>query len=349
MQQTLNRSNERPVLVVEGLFFESRTPALKEHPYLFWSLVSSICAAASFLFYRLTGKPVFVRTAVPLCLAMFLVPVGIKLGAAVLSSWSPSVDSFVVASRDDLKAWFRAQMRVFEGTAGMVIFGLVAGVVAVPSFISGGAFWGLQTAAGFALAIIIFLGGVFAGLGLFNVFCLSRIVWRLGQFNIKVEAHPFGVTSTGRALVKCFFIAAGIWCVFTSSATVGLRASWIPMLALAAPSVIFFVAAFVICQVPIHNRMLDFKRGELTRIQKTLDSLAPSRAEDLTDERRKQIQFFERKFTQALALPEWPFDWRALLSAGVSGLASVLPVILDLGMEVGKKVSHGKFHLPWSA
>ena len=133
-------------------------------------------------------------------------------------------------------------------------------------------------------------GGFFAGVGLFNMFCLSRIIWLLGKkFELKVERHPYGIMTTGNMLVKCYFVAAAIWFVFTFSAAFGLPSGWIPMAMLAAPSIIFFVAAFITCQIPIHNRMVDYKKAEILNIQKDLESLFPLHAENLTEERERRL------------------------------------------------------------
>ena len=72
-------------------------------------------------------------------------------------------------------------------------------------------------------------------------------------------------------LVKCYALIAVAWCFYTGSATWSLSGTWVPVLALATPAVIFFVGSFILCQFPLHRRMVQCKRTELIELDDVLD------------------------------------------------------------------------------
>lgn len=344
MQKKTINSDVESVLVINKLFFGNKSPLFKKNPYTFWFLIGATCLGTSACLFLSTKAAVFIRTALPLSIGIILVPFGIKLGAQVLNKWGVDVGNFTDHSFREVRDWFTNEVIVFSGTRSMINCGLMAGIVSTSVFGLGGAFENLETIPRFGLAFIILTAGFFAWIGIFSVFCMSRMIWRFGRFNLKVEKDPFGVMTTGKTLVKCYYIAAVIWCFFTSSATVGMSAGWIPMILLAVPSIIFFFFSFVTCQIPMHNKMIFWKRAELLKIKQTLNSLAPKNADDLTDTRKQQIEFFEKRFADVIALPEWPFDWKSMLGALISGLASVFPTLLDLSIETIKSASNGTSH-----
>jgi hypothetical protein len=323
-------------ILCDNLFFETKFSPCKSHPYIFWFLLSLLLVGLSLLLFFLQNEAVFILTAMPLAITLFLVPCGIKLGVIVMNNWAKEVRHFIIYPEQDVQTWFQNQGIVFEGTKGMIIWSLLVSVIALATFLLAGAFSNLNIFSSVALSLILLSSGFFAGVALYCLFCLGRVIWRFGRFSLKVHAHPFGVMTTGQALLKCYFIAAIIWCIYTSSATVGLAAEWIPMISLAVPSVIFFIVSFIVCQLPIHNKMVDFKRVELDEIEKTLESLIPKKLDELTQERRNQIEFIEKKRTEIIALPEWPFGWKSLLVTGLSGITSVLPTIISLSKEAFK-------------
>ena len=230
MQKNNANSKVEPVLVVHSYFFGTKAPILRKHPHVFWFLVGLACLGTSIYLFLYTRAVVFISAAVPLSIGIILVPFGIWLGAIVLDAWGVDVGNFVSNPPGDppvdIPSWFPNEVAVFSGNGSMIGRGLFSGVIATVVFGLGGAFSNLETVPRFGLASIILTAGFFAWVGVFNVFCVSRIIRRLGKFDLRVEMDPFGVMTTGKTLAKCYYIAAVIWCVFTSRATVGMRAGY---------------------------------------------------------------------------------------------------------------------------
>jgi hypothetical protein len=151
---------------------------------------------------------------------------------------------------------------------------------------------------------------------------------------LKVHEHRFGVLSVGNALFKVWMIIGAIWAIYTATAFVGYIGDsekdifWLePMLLLAYPTLPFILGSFVVCQIPLHRKMLAFKQAEITRIDQMLDDIRPSKVAQITGDRMDQIGFLEKQKEQLRALPDWPFSKISLLGTGASSFAAVLPMI----------------------
>jgi hypothetical protein len=183
-------------------------------------------------------------------------------------------------------------------------------------------------------ATIVGASTFLCGVAMAGLFFLSRAIWRLGRYPVVVTPHRFGVLSTGELLKKCFTVVALIWMVFSSCATGHMRARYVLLAFFAVPHVLFFLGAFVMCQLPLHKRMIESKGGMLLDLDKLQASLRPRQREDLTPERRQQLEFCSRVYREVYRLPEWPFDWRALTTVAVSGVTAIAPSIV-------KTIAHG--------
>jgi hypothetical protein len=340
------QSNDDSLIVVNELFYENPSLPCRRQFYLFWLAVGLIFIALSFIYFWYTEEPVFIFTAVPLSIGILAVPFGVKLGAIVLNAWGEDIPHFVMRSRKELRVWFHDQAKVFAGQRVMWFVGILFGFLSLVAFYCGGTFSRLHTGVGVILAIIIISAGFNAGVAGFNVFCLSRLIWRVGKFPIKVEPSPFGVMTTGRTLAKCYLLAGIIWSTFTLSSVTGFSPCWLPMVVIALPTIVFFAASFIICQIPMHQQMINFKRAELLKIDHSLESFRSLDVADLNEEKRKQVEFFEKRLVAIIALPEWPFGWKALSAAVISGIASVLPALISFSLGFLKSASGGSAHSP---
>lgn len=103
-----------------------------------------------------------------------------------------------------------------------------------------------------------------------------------------------------------------------------------PILVLALPSVVFLLTSFVVSQLRIHWRMLDFKREQLAEVRRSLRKLLDTSPQQLTQEEMARIEFLQNLEARTASLPEWPFGWRAMLGAVLTSFAAVFPMVLDV-------------------
>jgi len=186
------------------------------------------------------------------------------------------------------------------------------------------------------LCCLMALSAGLAGFGLDAIFATGRLIWRFGRrYRIVVRGHKFGVLSTGRVLGHCFLAVAIVAMIYYSSAIFGLKHlpadltyRNAPLLMLSAPTLIFIFASFVVCQIPLHIQIIEYKRNQLTDIERILDQLKTRINDNIGSILQRQIGFFENRRTQIMALPEWPFGFSALLAAIGSSIVPVLPSLI---------------------
>jgi len=144
----------------------------------------------------------------------------------------------------------------------------------------------------------------------------------------------------GRALVKCYALIAIIWCCYTASGVWG-GGEWIPMAALAVPTLVFFVSSFVVCQLPLHDCMVECKRAVLLELDDLLERLTPTSPIDLSQERQRQIDFCVAEMKRVNKWPEWPFSTGNL--SGVVGVSvgAITPQIIQIVLIIFKNSRSG--------
>jgi hypothetical protein len=210
----------------------------------------------------------------------------------------------------------------------MVAGGATTAVLALLAYSQGEYPIGYDSAEKLFAAAVVAFSSFLGGIGLYATVCMTRMIWRFADFEIIVKSHQFGVLSTGRVIVKCYFLVGSVWSIYTlatilGSPHLGIKAASVPLLLLVAPTFVIILASFVICQVPLHNKMVEFKRKELLKVEERLDRIGVA-FDELTDTIYRHIQFLEAERQRILGLPEWPFDFKDLLGAVVSSLTPAL-------------------------
>jgi hypothetical protein len=208
------------------LYFEEpvilrRVGWIEKHPHLFWCAGVTLCIIFAILLFSRTGSRSFLTTCIPICIGTLLVPLGIRAGYHVVLAWGLHLKEFIEAGQAEIERWYGGQLAVFKGSRKMELLGIAGGLLAVVAWAFAGAFDGLTLVPRLAMAALITLGGFAAGVGIINVYWLARLVWRLGEFHVRVDPHPFGILSTGTMLLQCYVIAAIIWCGFVASVSAG--------------------------------------------------------------------------------------------------------------------------------
>ena len=295
----------------------------------FWVILGMSCVTVSLSLYVATGaKPLLVRVA-PVSAGAALIPLGMKVIYGLLSGWESSLTTFVVRPKSEPQSWYRDQFEAFLRTPVPICVGFLWMALSIGAFSLAGTFGelGLQIKA----AAIVTLGfaAFVCGVGLTSIFYLGRVIWQLGSSPVTVAAHRFGVLSTGDILLKCYVVIAAIWCVYTSSAVWNVATGWITMVLLAVPAVFFIVGSFVVCQLPLHWRMVDFKHTLVRDLEQQIAALQAKNLDTLSDRERQLLVLLRSLSKEALPLPEWPFRWKALAGVFVFSIGAIAPAIVS--------------------
>jgi hypothetical protein len=317
----------------DGIYLIAAVRACSRRPLLAWCAIGSTLSLVVLLSLLLGHIPLPVAAALLLqVIAMLLTAIGMRVAAAIFSEWQKFIPGFL--RTDDLQRlqqWLMRENQVFYKSRTAVCFALGFALLAACTYT-----WGCRMYIGshplvmYLVPATLLLTGFVAGIAIANIFFFSRFVWRLGLFPIKVSQHSFGPLSTGHTMSILYLIAAGVWVCYTISA-IWLEDSWIPMLAHALPSLILFISSFVICQIPMHLRMLDHKRSEIMAIESLLNELEPGEPDELTKERSAKLEYYKAKLGEAMDLPEWPFQFSQLATISVSGFTAVgAPIAISL-------------------
>lgn len=166
-----------------------------------------------------------------------------------------------------------------------------------------------------------------------------RAVWNLGDLpgcKVRADHHRFGIQTVGDMLFKISCAAAGVWFFYALAIGTAIKLALpievvltSPIVVLVAiPTLVFIIGAFVICQIPLHQRMVDSKRAEILRLQSIADELVPSSAEAITDDMMRKRQFVETQLDRARSLPEWPFTRAAFVATALSAALSAAPTLI---------------------
>lgn len=314
----------------------------RKMPYAFWSLIFLITTATATAFAWNMPNP---RPYFGLCISQaagFLtVPLVFRFAYFRLSDWALAAQAFIKCGPDNpgVNAEERLEDKIayFRGTPVMYwVGGIVSGLAIVSFWSSGYPEVGFQSGSKAFSSLMVISSSFIAGMGIFAVLRTCLMLWEVGRCSVRVTKGRFGILLTGRVLVQCYFATAVAWSFYVCSAIIGatdlnsfLLEARTPILVLAIPTLAILFATFVACQIPLHNRMIEFKREELDRIEGILDRLKSSYSENISQELRDRIIFFEKQRDETTALPEWPFTSSALLGAAGSTATIVAPAILS--------------------
>jgi hypothetical protein len=344
--------------IVVPLVVCSVVPArLRKNPAWFWTLWTSVFALLSGISLAIAWQREDPRSYLGMCLPIAFgfisVPAAFKFCHARLVAWAQNVNTFAV--RDDApltlknvepKNWVLHELSFFGGSVGMYAAGIILGSWSLFAFYLGNYFDGLTEREAGYLCCLIALSAGLAGFGLDAIFRTSRLIWRFGRnYRIVVREHKFGVLSTGRALGHCFLAVAVVAMIYYSSAILGLKHlpgdltyRNAPLLMLSAPTLIFIFASFVVCQIPLHLQMIDYKKNQLTDIETILDQLKTRINDDISSMLQRQVGFFEGRRAQIMTLPEWPFGFNGLLTAIGSSIVPLVPSLIGFLVKASERM-----------
>jgi len=321
-------------------YFDLLLGRFEDRALWFWVSISLIGVATSYIFYLKTGLNRFLGTFMFLALGIGAVPIAMRAAYSITLNWTAIIPDFIKDGSDhmsDICKWIDRQFNELKQSRTPVIFAIAYSVFALVVFALGGAFESLTLRLELICILIVLISGFTCGIGLCVMGYLGRLIWRLGhylgQFDVRISDHSFGILSTGRTLLKCYIIIAIVWCIYTGSATAGLKQGWVPIGLLSLPAICFFIGSFIICQIPLHAQMVNVKRTELRHLEGILTKLSPSSDDDLDAGLTKKIEFLNSELQRVKNLPEWPFSAGSISGILMSALLTVAPQVVKLALS----------------
>lgn len=314
-------------------YFETLRVPGAAHMYT-WIFAGGLAGGAASLGFLRWRAPTLLGTFAVLGLCIAIVPLTMKAVFAVLLSWIPNVPTFLrqgQALRPEWEGWFQQVYDTFASSRVPCYVGIVEAAVAVLAFWAGGAIQRLPSVVALLCLVIAAGAGFVCGVGLASIFFLGRLIWLFGRhYAIRQSDHGYGILSTGRMLVKCYSLIAVAWCLVTTSAAWGINDMWLPILLLAVPALIFFVGSFVVCQFPLHRQMVECKRATLIELDDLLERLTPKEPDGMSEDRKRQLDFYLAEIERVRKWPEWPFHVGNLSGVLGASLGAIAPQLIKI-------------------
>jgi hypothetical protein len=306
------------------LYFERVPAILRRHPRATLAAIAALLLGSSLLAWPgdLRG---FLRQIVPVVAGMTLVPPAIRYCYDKLAAWHGTMPRFLRTSPTRFAGWLALERRLatnypVASATGLLLVTLV--LVSSPALARG-----LSAREGIDVCLVSALGAYVAGVALYYVAAFGMAIWRLGDFPVIVEAHQLGIRSVGRLMATTWSIAACLWFLYTLSGTTPTGVRIGPVLMLAGPTAALLLGSFVICQIPLHRRMLEYKDAQLERLQALMLELHEKGIDQLSGEELGRMKLLEERAAVVSALPEWPFQWSAFVRVASLSVSFILPKV----------------------
>lgn len=313
-------------------------PPLRRFFSLFWlaTFIALFCGAI-FFSRQSTNPASYIEWCSLQLLGSLSIPFVCSICRTWLAEWGDEAKSFVLdTSRANIDAWFNKELNFFRGAPKMYIFAAALAAASPPIELFGDYPVGLHSPDRLFATLVITISGAFIGIALYAMICGARTVWRFGvQFDVIVRSHKYGILRTGQLLLQCCYLITITWCLFLSSSILGNMNRNAPFLAFsnptwffAIPTALAVVSCFVVCQILIYKRMVEYKGQQLLSIEQALDKIRDLDPSFLDKEARDRVTFLEIQRAQIVSLPEWPFAFASFAGTVLSGgMVLITPVV----------------------
>jgi hypothetical protein len=327
-------------------WFEQKLPCPRKHTPLWWASIGLLFASVSVALWSKTGTRVFLFPFVPLSFGIALIPIATRISYNILLKWEKQVATFLKTDESSLRDFYEKRFIRGANSKAPIICGFLFNALSFTAFAKAGTFSQMAWYYGVVAGSLLFIINFFCGVVLCAMWFLAKFVWDLGGFDVQVSRHSYGITSTGPVLLKVYFLAAIVWFTISLSA---YRSdySWVLLIFLATPTFIFLSLSFIVIQIPLHERMREFKRKQLNELERILAELNPTNLEGCDIEKREKIEFYRRLEDSTNQLPEWPFKWGSYIGVIGTSLAAMAPTIISYLLQAGR-IKFSWFLLPLS-
>lgn len=261
-----------------------------------------------------------------------LTPCILELGLSMLSQWCKSVLQFVTSRPPTaIIQWFNNGMLAINNERRMWAFALTFSIaVGIFEWIDQ-AFVQTDLIAKAAMIIISSASTVACGSAVYYLIGGCMLISRVGEFEVWVEPHPFGVMATGRMLVRIFLLVTTLYLAYTLTAP--LRPTWEGKIiwVWVAIAGTLIVTMFLLPQIRIHETMLEYKHSQLRTIEKRIREASDRFQQQPTTDNAKILQGLKEHRRDIIDLPEWPFDWLNLVNVlTISVSPSLITALINL-------------------
>lgn len=321
---TLGLPSGGPRALWFGWFFHK-----SDRPTLWWLLVGVVLALPTTIFaWRLADPEPFLCTAIPMIVGIVLMPLASRRCYLAFAGWQETTPCFVRATKAELDEWLGT---VTDELLRYAIMNTVGGLLALLSLLSFGKAQGWSLAPHTVwLALLVATASYFAGVALCHMFVLTTAIRGLGRFKVRVENHAIGTAGVGALLINCWRWALGIWAVITCSALSRHGVAAGPLGFIAAPALVGLVFMFLASQLPLHRRMVEYKREKLRELHERAAIHLDQTVDQLDDDGIKQLALLDQLIARVSALPEWPLGGKGLLGMSSLSLVGLLPHLKGL-------------------
>jgi hypothetical protein len=312
-----------------------------------WFLVSVTVTLIGLLIFKLAVPQShgYGWIALTLGLGVFTIPLVFRLSLRLLLNWVEHFPNFITDDPEAARALFLRKMRFFRGSRAMYLTGAIIAAAAVYTYLTGGFFDGLPVMPVLYISALIAASAFFAGMGLYAVLSGTRAIFQIGdQHSIRIELDKFGVMSTGIVMTRIFLAIGLAWSLYLLSAfaessevLLGLPVITPPMLILAIPTFVFFLATFFVSLVPYCKQMIQFKRKRILELTRMLEETRPKSGLDLDTQTIAKIEFLEKQRKNVIDLPEWPIFRGTFLGIFASSIATVWPILINVSVSIWTK------------
>lgn len=322
----MNRSS------VDVVFMLNRSPRWMPIPGTWiWTLMAFLQLVLLCVGWNSTGADSLLKVLGLLVLGQLAVPWAVEAGRQSLLRWVHQAPRFFETDEATWKTWCRRELSAFAGGWFLMVAGATIMLVGLLVYHQAGLFASIPSKAWRAAAFwMLAQSSFFAGVGIGNVLLVARMVWRSGKFNVRVTADPYGVVSTGFMVGKVCFAAAVVWLFYVGSVSSGKINPWIPLWACGIPAALLFLVSFLVSQIPLHLRMVEYKHASLCKLDSLNPDLANAQDTETASQMIEQMRKLDEARLQLSKLPDWPFQWGAMATTMASSVMSITPTIVNI-------------------
>lgn len=268
-------------------------------------------------------------------LGILILPPLTRLGFSFVMDWARHLGDYVDAREHRLDEWTAAETRHFRDVRSAAYCGSAVALGSVAAHASAGIF-GETPFLSVILLFCVVAAAFLTGVALRYIFLMNRLVWRSSRFALKSYFSSSMVFQTGNLLSQVHLVAAFGWAAVTWAVLFDSRLQFV-VATIAVPAAVCICLSFVLIQLPLHRQLVAYKRDTQRKIDEAIALILEQGFDRISDEHRERIEFLNQQGQRVQALPDWPFQWKNLLSVVASAVGAILPSIVALALDAEKR------------
>lgn len=293
-----------------------------------WHALSMGYLAYVVLFYFVFENKAFLYTFLPLSIGFLVLKACIEMAYIEVERWGKSIENFI--EKKDIKIWFKSEVSKVSSSKYAIFFSSTYSLFSLIPFFETDAFIKGSTVQVIISSVPVISINIVVGVALYSLYRLCKIVWNIGDFEIKEEYNFHSILVTGDILSNIFsYAAVGWFMIAISGLYLAMSGNKILYLYLSLPTLLFIVLGFVLCQYPLHKRMKESKHKKLIELENKIQRKGPLSVENMSKNDIEEINQYMEVKSIIKEMPEWPFEKKSFFKTLGSAFASILPTILN--------------------